>query len=123
MRSGRSWGRLGMTFNFDEIHKIFEELKETKDFKEYLDEIETNNKILSSHPFALEDALKQIDKLTGKYRAELNILAQISNNGMYVSNQVVYQTPDRIFNDLNYINGLIPLFALERKAITRACSH
>lgn len=107
-----------MTFNFEEIHKVFEKSKETNDFKEYLDEIETNNKILSSQPFLLEEVLKQIDKLTGKYRAELNALAQINNNGMYVSNQVVYQTPERVFNDLNYINSFIPLFALVRKAIT-----
>ena len=107
-----------MIFNFEEINKTFDKLKEIHDFKEYFDEIKKNNEILYTKPFDSQKALKQINDLTGKYRAELNIYAYIQNNGMCVSNQVTYQTNEHIINNLQYINNLIPLFALERKAIT-----
>ncbi len=107
-----------MTFDFEEIHEIFEKSKEIHDFKEYLNEIQINNEILYTKPFDSQKALKQINKLTGKYRAELNIFAYMQNSGMYVSNNVTYQTNEHIINDLQYINNLIPLFALERKGIT-----
>lgn len=107
-----------MIFNWEEIYKIFEISKETHDFKEYIDEIQENNVILSRCPFDEHEALKQIHKLTGKYCAELNAIAALMNNGMYVSYQVEYKSQERVYNDLNYINRLIPLFALERKSIT-----
>ncbi|MBD5142951.1 MAG: hypothetical protein HDT22_04975 [Ruminococcus sp.] len=107
-----------MIFNFEEIYKTFEKLKEIHDFKEYLDEIQKNNEILYTEPFDSQKALEQIHELTGKYRTELNVFAYMQNNGMCVSNQVTYQTNEHIINNLQYINNLIPLFALERKAIT-----
>ncbi len=107
-----------MIFNFEEINETFDKLKEIHDFKEYFDEIQKNNEILYTKPFDSQKALKQINDLTGKYRAELNIYAHIQNNGMCVSNQVTYQTNEHIINNLQYINNLIPLFALERKAVT-----
>lgn len=107
-----------MTFNFKEIYETFKKSKEIHDFKEYLDEIQKNNEILSAWQFNVQEAIKQISKLTGKYRAELNFIANFQNNGMYVTNQVVRKTDEQIKGDLQYINSLIPLFALERKAIT-----
>lgn len=107
-----------MIFNFKEVYETFEKSKEIHDFKEYLNEIRENNEILYTKPFDSKKALKQIDKLTEKYRIELNIFASLQNNGMCVSNQVTYQTNEHIINNLQYINNLIPLFALERKAIT-----
>ena len=107
-----------MTFNFKEIYEIFEKSKEMHDLKEYLDEIQENNEILSSLQFNVQEAIKQISKLTGKYRIELNLIANLQNNGMYVTNQVVHKTDEQIKSDLQYINSLIPLFALEREAIT-----
>ena len=107
-----------MTFKFKEIYETFEKSKEIHDFKEYLDEIQKNNEILSAWQFNVQEAIKQISKLTGKYRAELNFIANFQNNGMYVTNQVVRKTDEQIKGDLQYINSLIPLFALERKAIT-----
>ncbi len=107
-----------MRFDLDEIYKIFNKEKELHDFKEYLDEIKINNEILYTRPFDSQKALKQINELTGKYCVELNIFAFIQNNGMSVSNNVTYQTNEHIFNNLQYINNLIPLFALERKGIT-----
>lgn len=107
-----------MIFNFDEIYKIFEKSKEIHDIKEYYDEIQNNNEILYTKPFDSQKALKQIKKLTDKYRYELNFYAYIQNNGMSVSNQVIYKTDEHIINNLQYINSLIPLFALERKGIT-----
>ena len=107
-----------MTFNFKEIYEIFEKSKEIYDFREYLDEIQKNNEILSALQFNIQEATKQISKLTGKYRAEFNLIANLQNNGMYVTNQYVLKTDEQIKNDLQYINSLIPLFALERKAIT-----
>ncbi len=107
-----------MPLNFNEIYEIFEKSKEIHDLKEYLDEIQKNNEILSAWQFNVQEAIKQISKLTGKYRAELNFIAKLQNNGMYVTNQFVRKTDEQIKSDLQYINSLIPLFALERKAIT-----
>ncbi len=107
-----------MMFDFDEIYKKFNDEKELHDFKEYLNEIQINNEILYTKPFDSQKALRQINELTGKYHAELNIFAYMQNNGMSVSNNVTYQTNEHIINDLQYINDLIPLFALERKGIT-----
>lgn len=112
-----------MTINFNEIYEMFEKLKDREDFKEYRDEIQTNNEILFSWPFNAQEALKQISKLTGKYRYELNSFANRQNNGMYVTNQIVPKTDEQIKNDLQYINSLIPLFAFERKAITNYISE
>lgn len=107
-----------MRFDFEEIHKLYEKAKETHDFQEYIDEIEENYNILYSPYFDLYKAKKQIDKLTGKYQIEFNILAKLQDNGMYVTTQSAIRTDHEIKSDLLYINNCIPLFALERTGIS-----
>lgn len=107
-----------MRFDFERIYKTYDRAKEIHDFQEYIDEIEKNNSILSAQYFNSYEAKKQIDKLAGKYRIELNILARFQNNGMYVTNQNIEKTDMDIRNDLIYINSYIPLFAIERAGIS-----
>lgn len=114
----KNWGRLGMNFNLNYIYKMFNELKEKHDFKEYLDEMEDNDKILSENPFNMQRAQERISKLTGKYRFEINMLARFYGNGKSVINQPVSKMPVDVWKDLHYINQHIPLFALERKGIS-----
>lgn len=108
-----------MIFDFSTIQKDFDKAKETHDFKEYIDEIKKNEAILNAQFFNAQEAKKQISKLTGKYREELNRYAAIHQNGMTVINNAVYITEERLYNDLKYINNLIPLFALERTGLSK----
>lgn len=107
-----------MNFNLNDIYKMFNDLKEKHDFKEYLDEIEDNNKILSENPFNMQRAQEKISELTGKYRFEINMLVRFYGNGKSVTNQPVSKMPADVWDDLQYINQHIPLFALERKGIS-----
>lgn len=107
-----------MSFDLSEIYRIFENVKEKHDFKEYFDEIDENNKVLNEIPFDVHKAQQRISKLTTKYRMEFNMLAHIYGNNMSVTSQPVSKTPEIIRNDLRYINQHIPLFALERKGIS-----
>lgn len=107
-----------MNFDLGEVYKIFENVKEKHDFKEYCDEVDENNKVLNEIPFDMQKAQQRISKLTTKYRMELNILAYIYGNNMRVTSQPISKTPEILWNDLRYINQHIPLFALERKGIS-----
>lgn len=107
-----------MSFDLREIYRIFENVKEKHDFKEYEDEIDENNKVLNKNPFDMQKVQQRVSKLTTKYRRELNMLAFIYGNNMIVTSQPVSKTPEIIRNDLRYINQHIPLFALERKGIS-----
>ncbi len=107
-----------MKFDWDYIYRTFENVKEKHDFKEYVDEIDENNKVLNEIPFDEQKARQRISKLTTKYRIELNMLACIYGNNMSVTNQPISKTPEILGNDLQYINQHIPLFALERKGIS-----
>lgn len=107
-----------MNFDLDNIYGTFGSVKETHDFKEYFDEMDENNKVLNEIPFDSQKAKQRISKLTTKYRIELNMLACIYGNNMSVTNQPVSKTPEILWNDLQYINQHIPLFALERKGIS-----
>lgn len=107
-----------MNFDLENIYRTFKSVKETHDFKEYCDEIDENNKVLNTIPFDEQKARQRISKLTTKYRVELNILACIYGNNMSVTNQPVSKTSEVLWNDLQYINRHIPLFALERKGIS-----
>jgi len=107
-----------MSFDLKEVYKIFKNLKEQHDFKEYEDEIDENDKVLNEIPFDTQKAQQRISKLTTKYRMELNMLAYIYGNNMSVTSQPVVKTPEILWNDLSYINQHIPLFALERKGIS-----
>lgn len=107
-----------MNFDLIDVYKNFEKLKEEYDFKEYEDEIGENDKVLNEIPFDMQKAQQRISKLTRKYRMELNMLAYIYGNNMSVTNQPVAKTSKILWNDLQYINQHIPLFALERKGIS-----
>lgn len=107
-----------MNFDLNNIYSIFKDVKEKDDFKEYCDEINKNNKTLNEMPFDAQKAQQIISKLSTKYRLELNMLARIYGNNMSVTNQPVLKTSEILWNDLQYINQHIPLFALERKGIS-----
>lgn len=107
-----------MNFDLREVYKTYKSVKEKHDFKEYEDEIDENEKVLSEVPFDIRKAQQRISKLTTKYRTELNVLAYIYGNNMSVTSQSVVKTPEILWNDLRYINQHIPLFALERKGIS-----
>ncbi|MCI9401591.1 MAG: hypothetical protein HFJ07_17750 [Lachnospiraceae bacterium] len=107
-----------MNFDLREIYKTYANLKEKHDFKEYKDEIEENDKVLNKIPFDMQKAQQRISILTGKYRTELNLLANIYGNNMSVTSQPVSKPPEILWNELRYINQHIPLFALERKGIS-----
>ncbi len=107
-----------MNFDLREVYKIYENVKEKHDFKEYEDEIDENDKVLNEIPFDMQKAQQKISKLTTKYRIELNMLACIYGNNMSVTSQPISKPPKILWNDLKYINQHIPLFALERKGIS-----
>ncbi|MCM1316509.1 MAG: hypothetical protein NC205_06830 [Prevotella sp.] len=104
--------------DFKDIYEKYDKIKELKDYIDYENEISTNRKILNSCPFEEETAKNQIDKLINKYGKEINAVAILSGNGMHLTNNPPQKTPIQTWNELNYLNSLIPLFALERKAIT-----
>ncbi len=107
-----------MNFDLREIYKTYKNVREKHDFKEYEDEIDENERVLSEVPFDIQKAQQRISILTGKYRTELNLLAYIYGNNMSVISQPVSKPPEILWNDLSYINQHIPLFALERKGIS-----
>ncbi len=107
-----------MNFDLNSIYRTFENVKETHDFKEYFDEMNENSKVLNEIPFDAQKAKQRISELTTKYRIELNMLASIYGNNMSVTNQPISKTPEILWNDLQYINQHIPLFALERKGMS-----
>ena len=107
-----------MKFDLNDIYRIFGEVKEKHDLKEYCDEMSENNRILNEIPFDTQKARQQISKLTTKYQFELNMLAYIYGNNMSVTYQPVSKTLENLKYDLQYINQHIPLFALERKGIS-----
>ena len=107
-----------MNFDLNDIYKIFDEVKEKQDFKEYCDEMGENNRILNEIPFDIQKAQQQISKLIANYQLEFNMLAYIYGNNMSVTNQPVLKTAENLKYDLRYINQHIPLFALERKGIS-----
>ena len=107
-----------MNFDLNDIYRIYDEVKEKHDLKEYCDEMGENNRILNEIPFDTQKARQQISKLTTKYQFELNMLAYIYGNNMHVTYQPVSKTSENLRYDLRYINQHIPLFALERKGIS-----
>lgn len=107
-----------MNFDLNDIYRTFDDVKEKHDLKEYCDELDENNRILNEIPFDIQKAQQQISKLAGKYRFELNLLCHFYGNNMSVTNQSVSKTPEVLWNDLQYIDRHIPLFALERKGIS-----
>lgn len=95
---------------------ILEKYKNSYDILEYLKEIKENNDLLNN--FDREKAINQEIKLTTKYNLELNTVALFSKNNM----QVIYTeyskvSDEKIKQDINYINSLIPGFAVEREGI------
>ena len=100
--------------NFSEIYKKYDEVKSGKDYIEYENEITTNKLILNSYPFKEQCAKKQLSYLIIKYEKELNAFAKLQGNGMTVSHNPPSKTQTQTLNDLDYVNSLIPLFALER---------
>ena len=105
--------------NFNEIYKKYDEVKSSKDYIEYEYEIATNKLILNSYPFNEQFAKKQLSYLTIKYEKELNTFAKLQGNGMTVSHNPPSKTQFQIWKDLDYVNSLIPLFALERTGKSR----
>lgn len=116
MKSKKMEGLLSM--NFNEIYKKYDEVKSNKDYIEYENEMKSCTKILNSCPFDEQTARELLGYLVKKYGKELDCFAKLQRNGMTVSHDPLPKTPIQIWNDLYYVNGLIPLFALERKSIT-----
>ncbi len=104
--------------DFKDIYEKYDKIKELKDYIDYENEMTTNRSILNSCPFEEETAKNQIAKLISKYEKEINAVAILSGNGMQLTNNPPKKTPVQTWNELNYLNSLIPLFALERTGIT-----
>lgn len=104
--------------DFNEIYEKFDKIKEMKDYIDYGNEIATNICILNSCPFDEETAKKQINHLVNKYRCEINAVAILSNNGKFAVDTPQKKSSNQIWLDLNYLNNLIPLFAVERAGLS-----
>lgn len=104
--------------DFNEIYEKYDKIKEMKDYIDYGNEIATNINILNSYPFDEEIAKKQITYLANKYRYEINAVAMLLNNGMYITDTPPKKNSNQIWNDLKYLNTLIPLFAIERAGVS-----
>lgn len=104
--------------DFKDIYEKYDEIKEMKDYIDYENEMTTNRNILNSYPFEEETAKNQISYLVNKYKDEINAVAYLFNNGMYTTENSPAKNQTRLWNDLNYLNNLIPLFALERTALS-----
>ena len=109
-----------MVFKWEEICHIFEQYKNSSEFKDYFDEIVENNRILNEVPFNVEKAKWQVSKLSEKYGQDLNWLAAGYSNGRVVTNQQITKTPQQIWDDLRYINDHIPIIALKRELASHA---
>lgn len=105
--------------DFNVIYEKYEKVKSFKEYIEYESEITANKLILDSYPFKEQYAKNQLSYLTEKYKRELNAYAQLQGNGMTIIPNPPQKSPQQIWNELNYINGLIPLFALERTGKSR----
>ncbi len=105
-------------FDSRKIELMFESYKEAMEFEEFRKEREENHRILCSQPFDECKAREQISKLVNKYSLEINAMAIQRGNGKTVTNQPIPKTTQEIWDDLNYLNRNIALFALERKGIT-----
>ncbi|MCH5257942.1 MAG: hypothetical protein J1D87_11665 [Lachnospiraceae bacterium] len=105
-----------MNYDLNFFFNLYSELKKTKDFSEYEREIITNNAILNSIPFDKLSAESQIDTLVSKYKDLINAAAYLTNNGRHTTTATTNnnKSSQEIWNDLNYLNQLIPWFALER---------
>lgn len=104
--------------NFNEIYERFDKLKEAKEYADYVNEITTNINILNSCPFDEKAARRQISYMAKKYRCEIDAVAFLLNNNMYITDTPPEKNSKQIWSDLNYLNNLIPLFALERTCIS-----
>lgn len=105
-----------MNFDLNNFLQLYSERKKTKDFTEYETEIITNYAILNSVPFDKSAAESQIAALVSKYDVLINAVAYLTNNGRYTTTASITnnKSSQEIWNDLNYLNQLIPWFALER---------
>ena len=104
-----------MKCDFSEFYKLFEQVKWQKEFINYRLEMDENTYILNSIPFKQSIAKAQIHKLTTKYKNDLNRLANIYENGMFVVNETPKKNEKQIKNELQYINNQIPIIALVRE--------
>lgn len=104
--------------DFKEIYEKYDKIKEMKDYIDYENEIATNIRILNSCPFDEEMAKEQIAYLANKYRYEINAVAMLLNNGLYITDTPPEKTSEQIGRDLSYLNNLIPLFAIERTGLS-----
>ena len=100
--------------NLSEIYEEYDKVKSEIDYIEYRNEISTNNNILRSNPFDEYSAIAQLDYLVRKYKKEINAFAILHRNGKTTSSNSPKKPPQEIWKDLDYVNSLIPLFALER---------
>ena len=104
-----------MNYDLNYFFNLYGELKKTKDFSEYETEITTNNAILNLIPFDKMSAESQIATLVSRYNNLINAVARLANNGRYTTTATINnKSSQEIWNDLNYLNQLIPWFALER---------
>lgn len=105
-----------MNYDLNYFLQLYSERKKTKDFTEYETEIITNNAILNSVPFDKSAAESQIATLVSKYNNLINAVAHLTNNGRYTTTASTTnnKSSQEIWNDLHYLNQLIPWFALER---------
>lgn len=104
-----------MNYDLNYFLQLYSERKKTKDFTEYETEIITNNAILNSIPFDKSAAESQIDTLVSKYKDLINAVANLTNNGRHTTTATTdNKSSQETWNDLNYLNQLIPWFALER---------
>ena len=104
-----------MNYDLNYFLQLYSERKKMKDFTEYETEIITNNAILNSVPFDKLSAESQIATLVSKYDDLINAVAHLTNNGRRTTTATTNnKSSQEIWNDLNYLNQLIPWFALER---------
>lgn len=106
-----------MSFNFENLHKKFEEIKSAKEYAEYIKDINDNLEIIYSCPFDEIRARHQLSQLTTKYEDELNSLASAYGNGMTVVKTALasYKSDTQLKYDLTYINDQMPIIALMRE--------
>ena len=105
-----------MNYDLNYFLQLYSERKKTKDFSEYETEIITNNAILNSIPFDKLSAESQIAILVSKYEDLINAVAHLTKNGRHTTTATINddKSSQEIWNDLHYLNQLIPWFALER---------
>ena len=107
-------------YDFSDYYKAFEQVKLQKEFTDYCMEMSENVSILNGIPFDVHRAKAQINRLTVKYEHDLNRLANVYGNGMYVvyeigDNNIAKNDFQIIKNELQYINNQIPIIAIIRE--------